>query len=63
MIAPLGYVELIGSVVLGYLLFGNFPDVWTWLGSAVIIASGIYIAMRERLRRAARELMPVDKPT
>ncbi len=62
-IAPLGYVELIGSVVLGYLLFGNFPDVWTWLGSGVIIASGIYIAMRERLRRAARELMPVDKPT
>jgi len=62
-IAPLGYVELIGSVVLGYLLFGNFPDVWTWLGSGVIIASGIYIAMRERLRRAARESMPVDKPT
>jgi len=62
-IAPLGYVELIGSVVLGYLLFGNFPDVWTLLGSGVIIASGIYIAMRERLRRAARESMPVDKPT
>ena len=25
-IAPLGYVELVGSVVLGYLVFGNFPD-------------------------------------
>jgi len=53
-IAPLGYVELIGSVVFGYLLFGNFPDPWTWLGAGVIIASGIYIAFRERRRRRSR---------
>jgi len=53
-IAPLGYVELIGSVVFGYLLFGNFPDPWTWLGAGVIIASGIYIAFRERRRRGSR---------
>ena len=53
-IAPLGYVELIGSVVFGYLLFGNFPDPWTWLGAGVIIASGIYIAFRERRRRESR---------
>ncbi len=53
-IAPLGYVELIGSVVLGYLIFNNFPDMWTWLGAAVIIASGIYIALRERRRREER---------
>jgi drug/metabolite transporter (DMT)-like permease len=52
--APLGYVELIGSVVLGYLLFDNFPDTWTWLGACVIIASGIYIAFRERRRREAK---------
>jgi drug/metabolite transporter (DMT)-like permease len=35
----------------GYLIFDNFPDVWTWLGAAIIIASGIYIAFRERRRR------------
>jgi drug/metabolite transporter (DMT)-like permease len=52
--APLGYVELVGSVVLGYLLFGNFPDLWTWIGACVIIASGIYIALRERKRRESR---------
>jgi drug/metabolite transporter (DMT)-like permease len=59
-IAPLGYVELVGSVVLGYMLFANFPDGWTWLGSGVIIASGLYIAMRERVRRAEKELAAVD---
>jgi drug/metabolite transporter (DMT)-like permease len=53
-IAPLGYVELLGTATLGYLIFGNFPDAWTWLGAAIIIASGLYIALRERRRRAAR---------
>lgn len=52
-IAPLGYVELIGTATLGYLIFGQFPDLWTWLGAAVIIASGLYIALRERRRRTA----------
>jgi drug/metabolite transporter (DMT)-like permease len=50
-IAPLGYVELIGTAALGYLVFANFPDLWTWVGAGVIIASGIYIAFRERRRR------------
>lgn len=51
-IAPLGYVELIGTATLGYLIFGNFPDALTWVGALVIIASGLYIAMRERKRQA-----------
>jgi drug/metabolite transporter (DMT)-like permease len=50
-IAPLGYVELVGTATLGYLIFGNFPDTWTWIGAAIIVASGIYIAIRERRRR------------
>jgi drug/metabolite transporter (DMT)-like permease len=50
-IAPLGYVELVGTAVLGYVIFGNFPDLWTWLGAFVIIGSGLYIALRERRRR------------
>lgn len=52
-IAPLGYIELIGTTILGYAIFGNFPDLWTWIGAAIIIASGLYIAFRERLRSAA----------
>ncbi|HTQ34628.1 MAG TPA: DMT family transporter [Stellaceae bacterium] len=53
-IAPLGYVELIGTAILGYLIFANFPDALTWVGALVIIASGLYIAMRERKRQAIR---------
>jgi drug/metabolite transporter (DMT)-like permease len=53
-IAPLGYIELIGTTILGYAIFGNFPDLWIWIGAAIIIASGLYIAFRERPRSAVR---------
>jgi drug/metabolite transporter (DMT)-like permease len=53
-IAPLGYVELIGTATLGYLIFANFPDSLTWVGALIIIASGLYIAMRERRRQGIR---------
>ena len=51
-VAPVGYVELIGATLLGWLLFQEFPDGWTWLGAAIIVASGLYITLREhRLQR------------
>jgi drug/metabolite transporter (DMT)-like permease len=53
-LAPLGYVELVGTTILGYLIFGNFPDRWTWIGAGTIILSGLYIAFRERYLRAIR---------
>jgi drug/metabolite transporter (DMT)-like permease len=48
LLAPFYYSEMIMSATLGYLVFGDFPDAWTWLGIAIIVASGIYIALRER---------------
>lgn len=54
-LAPLTYVQVIWATVLGYLVFGNIPDVYTFTGAAVIISSGLYIAHRERLRRAAAQ--------
>ena len=53
-IAPLGYIELLGTTVLGYLIFDNFPDPLTWVGALIIVASGLYIAMRERRRKGIR---------
>ncbi|MFN0116515.1 MAG: DMT family transporter [Paracoccaceae bacterium] len=48
-LAPLQYLELVMSVTLGYLIFGNFPTPFAWAGIAVIVASGLYIIHRERL--------------
>ena len=55
LLAPFTYVQLLWATTLGYLVFGNLPDGWTWVGAAVIIASGLYTAHRERVRlREAR---------
>jgi len=42
-VSPFQYFQLIGSVAVGYLFFGNLPDAMTWVGAAVIVASGLYI--------------------
>jgi drug/metabolite transporter (DMT)-like permease len=39
------YVQLIWAAALG-LVFGDVPSVWTWLGAAIIIGSGLWIAWR-----------------
>jgi drug/metabolite transporter (DMT)-like permease len=46
-VAPYLYGELIGATLLGYAVFGDFPDPWTWTGAAIIVSSGLYVAYRE----------------
>jgi drug/metabolite transporter (DMT)-like permease len=48
-VAPFQYAELIGAALFGWLIFNEFPDRWTWLGAAIIVGCGLYIAYRERL--------------
>jgi drug/metabolite transporter (DMT)-like permease len=49
-IAPFQYMQLIGSVAVGYFFFGDFPDALTWLGAAIIVASGLYIGWSQTRR-------------
>jgi drug/metabolite transporter (DMT)-like permease len=53
LLAPFFYAQLLWVTVLGYLVFRNLPDQWTLTGAAIIIASGLYTAHRERVRRRA----------
>jgi drug/metabolite transporter (DMT)-like permease len=52
-VSPFHYWQLVGAVVLGYLIFGDLPDFYTWLGAALIIGSGLFIGWRETRERAA----------
>jgi drug/metabolite transporter (DMT)-like permease len=53
-LAPFSYSQLIWATALGFLVFGAIPDVWTFVGAAIIVASGIYTAQYERgVRRRA----------
>jgi drug/metabolite transporter (DMT)-like permease len=46
-VVPFDYTQLLWAVLLGWLIFGNQPPATTWLGAAVIIASGLYTLYRE----------------
>jgi len=46
-VAPFDYTRLIVAGVLGFALFGEVPDRWTFAGAAVIVAATLYIARRE----------------
>ena len=47
-LAPLHYLEIVTSVALGWLVFGDWPNLLSWTGIGVIIAAGLYIILRER---------------
>ena len=48
-LAPFGYFEIIPNIILGYLIFSDFPDIWTFTGLVVICSSGYYVFRREVL--------------
>ncbi|CAN5399300.1 DMT family transporter [soil metagenome] len=52
LIAPLNYTQMIGSVIVGYLVFAEVPDFYTWIGSAVIIVAGLLVGWQGRKRSA-----------
>ena len=45
-VAPFRYIRLVFAMILGVLVFAERPDVMTLLGSAVIVASGLYTVFR-----------------
>jgi drug/metabolite transporter (DMT)-like permease len=47
-LAPFIYTQIVWTVALGFLIFGDVPNEWTLAGSAIVIASGLYLLHRER---------------
>lgn len=50
-VAPVDYTRLLWAAGVGYLVFGEFPDVWTWVGGTVIFLSTVYITYREAMTK------------
>lgn len=55
-LAPLNYAEIVGAVGIGWWWFNDFPDLWSWVGIAVIVASGLFVWMRERVQHAPSQV-------
>ena len=52
-IAPFRYTRLIFAFTIAALVFGERPDLLTWLGAGIVVVAGIYTLAREALRRRA----------
>jgi drug/metabolite transporter (DMT)-like permease len=59
-LAPFSYSQLVWVSILGFMIFGEVPDVWTVTGAAIIVASGLYTAHRERVRRSQLLLVQAE---
>jgi drug/metabolite transporter (DMT)-like permease len=48
-LAPFQYLEIVSTVFLGYVVFGDIPAASTVIGVSIIVASGVYLFHRERM--------------
>ena len=53
-VAPFSYSSLLWAALFGFVIWGEWPELWTWAGAAIIIGSGLYIFHRERLAHEDR---------
>jgi drug/metabolite transporter (DMT)-like permease len=59
-VTPFLYFELISMITLSYLVFGDKPDFWSFIGSLIIVASGLYLIHRERIAHR-EDLMALEQ--
>ena len=57
-LAPFSYTQLLWVSILGFVIFGELPDILTVTGAVFIVGSGLYTAHRERVRRS--QLLALD---
>ena len=62
LIAPFEYTSMIWVVSVGYFVFDEIPSVWVLVGATIVIASGIFVILRERQLGLPREERKVGSP-
>lgn len=50
-VMPFDFLKLVWATLMGMWVFGELPDIYTWVGALVVFASGFYIAWREHQER------------
>lgn len=46
-VAPVHYSIIIWATIYGFLVFGQLPDLWTWVGASIIVGMGLFTLHRE----------------
>lgn len=52
-LAPFHYTQLIWAALAGLIFWGEWPDLYSWLGAMLIVGSGIFTIWREKVRHVA----------
>ena len=47
-LAPFIYTQIIWMILIGLVVFGDMPDMWTLVGASIVIASGLFVFAREK---------------
>jgi drug/metabolite transporter (DMT)-like permease len=53
-VAPFNYLGLVGAALLSVIVFGQFPDLWVWVGAAIIAGAGIVMLLYEHRQRGLK---------
>jgi drug/metabolite transporter (DMT)-like permease len=61
-VAPFEYLRLPFAVFMGWLIWGQMPEIWTYVGAAIVIGSALYIAQREAQLAKERRLAALATP-
>ena len=61
-LSPFLYQQVVYMALFGYLVFGDVPSSNVWIGSAIVIASGLYLFVRERARRVTEAAIALLGP-
>ena len=49
-VEPAMFMRMVWAAVIGLVVFAEFPDVWTWIGAAIVVSGTTYIARKEPVR-------------
>jgi len=55
-LAPFTYSEIVSAVIFGALVFGTWPDVLSWIGITLIVASGVGVARAMAMRNVPKRV-------
>ena len=50
-VAPFRYTAMLWALLLGFLIWGDVPNLLAWIGIALLVCSGLYVFHREQVRR------------
>ena len=58
LLTPFTYLQMIWATLFGWLVFGQLPDGWSAVGMAIIVGSGLLLALQERRRARITRSFP-----